>query len=74
MNQVSGCLNDLYYTQGEIHLLKFRKLALFGIGLKFCYSNITVKGSHFGERAIGEKSFFSDSECLYKLQIFGMVT
>ena len=59
----------IIYTQGEIHVLIFRKLASFVIGLKVSCSNITVKGSYWGE-----KSYFSDSECFHKLQIFGLVT
>ena len=46
----------------------FQKLASFVIGLNVSYSNITLKGSHWGE-----KSYFSDSECFHKLKIFGLV-
>ena len=72
---VSQIYNNVIYTSwpvpthGEIHVLIFRKLASSVIGLKVSYSNITVKGSH-----CGEKSYFSDSECSHKLQIFGLVT
>ena len=34
----------IIYTQGEIHVLIFRKLASFVIGLNVSYSNITLKG------------------------------
>ena len=59
----------IIYTQGEIHVLIFRKLPSFVIGLRVSYSNITLKCSH-----CGEKSYFNDSECFHKLQIFGLVT
>ena len=59
----------IIYTQGKINVLIFRKLASFVIGLKVSCSNITAKGSY-----CGEKSYFSDSECSHKLQIFGLVT
>ena len=37
----------IIYTQGEIHVLIFQKLASFVIGLKVSCSNITVKGSYW---------------------------
>ena len=45
-------------------MLKFRKLTSFGIGLKIIYRNISVNGSH-----CGEKSYFSEFRLLHVVML-----
>ena len=69
MNRVSGQGKDLYlHTGGDSHanISKISFVCDWTEGFLFKYNCKMV--------ALGGKSYFSDSEYLHKLKIFGLVT